>query len=475
MVTNFTVFGCCASRDVFNSKINVNYKDFFSIGNDAFHMSMISMMNNPVDYDNKLIETFEGEISDYNLKLIKKDLEKSYLNDLKNDKYEYMLLDTYFDVMHGVIKLNNESTFITNTRFIHQTEFFKNMHNKKIITIKNNPTEYIKLWTENCDKFFDFINNYCPNLKIILNPVRSSTTVIDKGNIYEKETYKKFIPNKCYRSILDEYILNNYDVDTLIFDKKHYLDDNYFFGAGEIHYSSSYYEDVTQQLLEMISLNNTLDETTLKTIKSLKKEVLISKLNDKIAFNNQNTIFNLIEKLNTDNQDSNNSAKKKLNSNIIKYWDTILDNGYNKYYNLLNKYMLARLDIKNFGNSNNNLNLLEISDSNSLVLYPKWLKNNKGSGMIIQSDKGYLKMKLKCVNNGELNIFLKGPDIKDKQKNRYPIYIDYTSLKINGKEYIHENLLTWMEKSYKFIRTVENSEILDIELKWMPLNSSRIL
>lgn len=471
MKKNFTVFGCCASRDVFNSQINFNYKDFFTIGNDAFHTSMISLMSNPVSYKDSSINEFEGEITEYNLGLIKKDFDKSYLNNLKKDDYEYMVLDTYFDVRHGVIKLNDQSTYITNTPFVHQTDFFKSTPNKDIITIKNDFNKYLELWTDCCDNFFKYVEKYCPDMKIILNPVRSSTEVIDNGDVFVNESYNSFIPNHCYRSILDEYILNNFDVDVLIFDKKHFLDANYFFGKAEIHYSYSYYEDVTNQLNEIISKNDNLDSNVNNELRVLKRKVLLHKLNEETGLKNQDTIFELIEKLSHDNRFNN----EKLNSYIVNYWNEFFVKGYNKYHKQLNRFVTARLDIKNVGNEFNDLALLEISDPNSLVMHPPWLNDNEGAGILVQSDTCSLEFKLKCINNGEVKFHLMGPDFKEKNGTRIPIYIDYTSLKINDEEYIRENLFTWMEKPYVISKKVIDSEILDIKLKWMPLNSSRLL
>lgn len=471
MVANFTVFGCCASRDVFNSQINTDYKEFFKIGKDAFHMSMISMMSKPVSYDEELINHYVGEISDYNLGLIKKDFEKSFLDDLKNDNYEYLLLDTYFDVMHGVIRLNDQDTFITNTKFVHQTDFFKKTPNKNILTIKNNFREYLKLWMKSCDEFFEFVSENCPDMKIILNPVRSSTKSINNGEIIEHDNYKSFIPNRCYRSILDEYILNNFEVDALIYDKKHLLDDNHKFGAAEIHYGQSYFDDVTKQLNAIIARDNLEDSNLSYESENLKRKLLMFQFNNDIEENNKKTIFKIIEELNGENTESENSAKRLLDSNIINHWDKFLENGYNKYSQALNKYMSARLDIKNYGGPNNNVNVLEISDSDSLVLHPGWFKNQKGQGMLVQSEKGFLNMKLRCVNKGKLVIDFKGPDVKDKQKNQIPIYIDYTSLKINDHEFIDGHLFTHLKKSYEVSKEVEDSEIVEIKVKWMPLNS----
>ena len=58
MVTHFTVFGSCACRDIFFSKINKNYKDYFEIGEDGIRISYISIMQPQVPYDEESLKIY---------------------------------------------------------------------------------------------------------------------------------------------------------------------------------------------------------------------------------------------------------------------------------------------------------------------------------------------------------------------------------------------------------------------------------
>ena len=473
MATDFTVFGCCATRDVFNSNINYNYKDFFNIGGDAFHTSMISLMSKSFNYNSDSIKNFNETPDDvHKHRWAKRDFEKIYLKDLKKDQYEYLLLDTYFDVKHGVIQLNEYDSYITNSHFIHSSDFFKNLDDFSIITIHNNPCLFLKLWVESCNDFFNFIKNNCPSTKVILNPVRSSTMVKNSlGEVYENSSYKQFIPDRCYRSILDEYILNNFNVDVLIYGD-FLLNENYFFGPADMHYTYAYFEEITNQLNNIIHRDNTLDFSTIHKIKNLKKNVSISKFNRDIAKDNQVTILNLIKRIN-DLENESMGIKYKLNSKLIRYWENFLNDGL-EYSESLKKYFTARLDIKNCGNSDNQVKILKSSDDFISCSTPGWFEDSLGKGIIIQSSSGYLHMKIKCINEGELSIILRGPDIKNMNKERIPIFIDFNSLKINGIEYLNENKLLWMEDTYNVSKKVQDSECIDLIVEWNPLNSKNI-
>ena len=136
---------------------------------------------------------------------------------------------------------------------------------------------------------------------------------------------------------------------------------------------------------------------------------------------------------------------------------------------LLN-YATARIDMVNKGNQNNSLEVLEVSDNFADVDYPEWLKKEDGSGLIAVSQKGTLDLKVKCINDGELNIYLKSRDVKDENRIRFPIYIDYTKCTINGEDILTENTLATHSKPYLINRAVKDSEILDIHLEWKPFD-----
>ena len=90
------------------------------------------------------------------------------------------------------------------------------------------------------------------------------------------------------------------------------------------------------------------------------------------------------------------------------------------------KYNTARIDLKNFGSEDNSVEIIFNSDSKSQSQFPNWFKTEQGDGLVISSDKNSLDLKIKCIEDGELKIWLRGLDIRDKDNKRIPIYINYT-------------------------------------------------
>lgn len=133
------------------------------------------------------------------------------------------------------------------------------------------------------------------------------------------------------------------------------------------------------------------------------------------------------------------------------------------------KYNLARIDITNSG-KNNSLELIKCSDKNCAVKKPSWIKPENGGGLIIESLTNSIDFTFKCINDGEIAISLKGKDERDKNNKRFPIYIDYTVFKINGKQILKENTLTHHDKPYTFKKNVKNGEEITIHLEWKPFD-----
>lgn len=273
MVSEFTVFGSCACRDLFNSTLNKDYKKYFHIGATGIRLSFISLMQDPVTYSNDSLKIFPENKENKLFSLwIKQDLDKTFLNELKKDKFEYMVMDTYYDVDFGIVDIGNDN-YITNNVRLNQTEFFKNLEYKKFMKI-NYSDEYFELWKTNCDLFFEFIKINCPNLKIILNPSRHTNKLLkDDGTIIYSESFdelcKRFNP---YRDILDEYIIRNFDVDVLYFNEDISAPEKHLWGPSSMHYEESYFGNMTGQLNDFIKRNNVLISSSLCPLNNLFRE-----------------------------------------------------------------------------------------------------------------------------------------------------------------------------------------------------------
>ncbi|WP_407376411.1 hypothetical protein [Methanobrevibacter sp.] len=168
---------------------------------------------------------------------------------------------------------------------------------------------------------------------------------------------------------------------------------------------------------------------------------------------------------------------------ISEWFDKFLDTTYeiddqinpthNPEFKLqLEKFITGRMDIKNINSKNNGIEIIENSDKSSKIDFPFWLKDEEGSGCSIESAAGDLDITLRCIEDGELNINLRGVNETDRNKKRYPIYIDFTKFLINGKEIINKNTLVWHDDPFLYVMPVKNEQIVEIHLEWMPINKN---
>lgn len=295
MVSKFTVFGSCTCRDVFYSEINRNYKDFFEIGPTGIRLSFISIMQEPVKYEEKDIEIFPKTSKNINFTTwIKKDFDKTFLKDLKRENFEYILMDTYYDTNFGIVDIGN-NRYVTNNIRLDETAFYEKLEYKRVLTIYDNTEEYFEIWKRHCDMFFEFLKENCPNTKIILNPSRHVYRKLNEDwEIIESDLFKieceKF--NK-YRDLLDEYIIKNFDVDVLYFDENTLARENHFWGCSSLHYTPLYFEGINNQLNLIIELDKTNDKQANEELRKEKRKKLlaiIEKRNEerKKSINNKN-------------------------------------------------------------------------------------------------------------------------------------------------------------------------------------------
>ncbi len=410
------VLGSCASRDVFNSEINPNYKDYFEIVASLERCSLISLMANPIQIDNEdlLNVYYDTGFYFFGTKTLKMDLSKSFLSDLKENAIDYLIIDNLFEARFGIICLDD--TIITNNYWdLPFTEYYKTLENFKTVSMATDSKKYLKLYRKNFNQFYNFITNECDNIKIILNKACDTDKYVDyDGQIKIRETeycneYNQYI----YQ--LNRVIEDNYDVDTIELNIMNYPNDvKHKWGVGTSHYIPQYYQDFTGKLNSIIE-RNYLHST-------------------------------LIQKVNVKNQN------KKINSFSS--------------HDYLAPYKIGRIDIKNIGDYQNQIEFLN-ADTDVNLSFPDWLKHDDGMGAVVESSKGSMDLKIRCIGKGNLNIRLRGLFAKNKGK-IMQIYTEFNDLNVNGRHLINENKIVSHDDFYDCYYEVDDGDIIFIHAEWSP-------
>ncbi len=141
---------------------------------------------------------------------------------------------------------------------------------------------------------------------------------------------------------------------------------------------------------------------------------------------------------------------------------------------LVKKYRTLRIDVKNMGLDTNDLEIIEKSSKYSIETTPEWFAESNGIGHVVHTNQSSFDMKLKIVNDGLLQIRLRGVDVKDKNGKKFPVYIDCKKLEINGENQLEENVLVCHKDFYSFKKEVSDGEILSVHIEWLPFNNESI-
>ncbi|OUN22669.1 hypothetical protein B5G37_09680 [Pseudoflavonifractor sp. An85] len=162
---------------------------------------------------------------------------------------------------------------------------------------------------------------------------------------------------------------------------------------------------------------------------------------------------------------------KKLPFEVVHQHDGGGDNEKKENeYELLKKpyflnYVTARVDLQNVSSDSNRIELLDVSDKDAKASTPSWFRNN-GVGVVLESCCGRLDIALKCVGDGTLNINLRGRDVRDKNGNRIPVYIDYRTMRVNGESVFDTVQPVTHDAPYCFHRKVKDGENVYVSLTW---------
>ena len=501
MKTKIGIWGTCVTRDIFRSKFN-DYNEYFEIVSALERISMVSLMGDSIEFDEEDITIYPlDKRNEFDTELLRNDLSKDFLKNMDED-IEYLIIDEVSDAYFGLIKINN--TYITNNFWSYpKTKFYETISENDRLSLNYNFKEYFEVWTDSCDRFFEYIQKNFPNLKIILNKFRASSRVLKSdGSSYVDEDFQEIADfHNPFLEILENYMETNHDVIVIDCTKDIFANEDHIWGYSPFHLYDTFYNNAFEKILDAINddqVNNKqfngahsskhIDSNSkLNEYLEIKKYLFeeasvdtnfidVSRLKDYFKYVSNNNIENTDLNL----QEDSFNELIKINKFIVENKDIFdeenkqMENEINSHYfdenaNFLKKFSESRIDIKNYGNETNNIIILNDENQSLNITQPSWFNDEEGIGTLVNCVKGYLDLSFKCVNDGKLVLGFKSVDFKDKNGNRIPIYIDYTEIVVNDEIIVDESLVAWHDAPFIFEKKVKDGEIINIKAKWAPI------
>jgi hypothetical protein len=273
--------GSCISRDNFNSKFNPLYSTLFEVVSYQHQSSIISLMSKEVD----CVEKIDNQTNDFQRWALVTDFNKNFIRTLKEKNPDYLLLDFFGDVYFGVLDIG-QNHYISNARAsLHKSTYYKELTEKKEISMSLNREKYLTLWKENVNKFFDLLSTEVPNCKVVVvntkftneyfnNTTKQIEKVNETGKVHKIDVHLY----TTYWNDFFEYVTNTFNVKTLDLTNKEYLaDENHPWGISYVHYTKDFYNDFIMQFISIVV------EDQQQEINKLKKETnLVQELKTKV-------------------------------------------------------------------------------------------------------------------------------------------------------------------------------------------------
>lgn len=128
---------------------------------------------------------------------------------------------------------------------------------------------------------------------------------------------------------------------------------------------------------------------------------------------------------------------------------------------IVKKLSTMRVDIKNAGSTHNSVT---IKSKNAKISKPSWFTNTQGVGQIVESYEPKQEIKIKAIKSGKLILNFRGPWLRHKDK-RIPLWIDYKSINIDGKEILAKPVAAWHDAPFHHEMAVKDGQIVHIKIK----------
>lgn len=240
------IIGSVATKGCFEYCSMDVYKDLYEVTGLQYQSSFVSLMSEPVVLDGLDITMLDP----WSKKVITRDMNKVFLDELKEINPDYIIIDLISEVEGGLIKLKDK--YISNIKGKSNKLNFEKYNIKKF-DINNDKDFYVELLKNSLDLFRSFCNNNLPKTKIIFHVAPYLYSYFDENTVTRSFENKGLIAkNKKVRDLYYNYCLKNEDLIIDMSNKTYFSTSKHKLSLNPLHYEHRYYSDFISELNRIV-------------------------------------------------------------------------------------------------------------------------------------------------------------------------------------------------------------------------------
>lgn len=231
------VFGSCVTRDNFNSRFNPGYKDLYNCVLLADHVSMVSLMAPPVEFDPEKLNDLAPRIFNN----LTREFNRTFLSELAYAQPEYLIMDFWPDLIFGFADLDGGDVITHNSWSTVKTEFFKGRTVRRL-RMDTTRIEFITRWKLAADAFFEFAEAVIPDTKIVVHSARNVQNWADGAGGTQDFGAWPVAMNK-YWAEMDDYLTNEHGCKVIeVMAEGQQSFEGHPWGKFPVHYTFDYHQ-----------------------------------------------------------------------------------------------------------------------------------------------------------------------------------------------------------------------------------------
>lgn len=444
---NISIFGSHVSSNLFNDKYIKEYGNYFNVVSSSSKMSLISLMSEPfslndLGYENKNIDEKSWDILNHESK-------KIFLDDLKNKKIDYLILDNLFESQASICCFDEK--IITNVDMLNKVKFYDDLNDFEIISMENNPKKYFKLWVESINLFFDYLDLECSNVDVVLHKVRNNSCILrDGGNLSLDFSLNSYC-NKFNPIIhkFDRYVEKKFDIDTLELNQIDYpIIKSMGVDFNSSNFINEYYYDGLNKLIMQFNTN-----------------ALINKLKKDINNNSVNKL-NYVKNNNLDLNESGYHFQDGLTNEYFILLESIVNNEISMNHELRNELtksineLRVFEEIRNHGMVFDNKSNKWVISAGKLIIDDNYLSLTKNSKNVCLANPNYVLTNNKII---EFDVYFDGitsSKILSIRSNKKPLLkASLKDMELHTNKWYH--IIIFIENNYAAIHNTYNSKTIE--------------